>query len=165
MAFHNHYTEPKQFNMKKALLITGLLLMSNLMMAQESIAVEKNTTKGNSTNTASQKKQGKHHTPEQKADLFMVKITEAITLDDAQKSKVKSLALDHFKYMETVRQKAMGDKEKIKAEAKNSRKILNEGLKKVLSPAQFETWKAKRKESVKKQETQPGDDLREDLED
>ena len=41
----------------------------------------------------------------------------------------------------------------------------NEGLKKVLSPTQFDTWKVKRKEAAKKQGTQPAEDVKEGIDD
>jgi hypothetical protein len=151
--------------MKKALFISGLFIVVNAAMAQEVSNVEKKNSPNSSTASASTKQKKHHLTPDQKADQFMFKINEAVKLDDGQKSKVRSLAMDHFIYMDNVRMQAKGDKEKIKTEAKNSRKIFNEGLKKVLSPEQFETWKTKKKESHKRQGMQPEGDINESLED
>lgn len=111
------------------------------------------------------KKSNHYHTPEQKADKFAGKMTEAIGIDEAQRSKVRSLALDHFKTMDAIRKQANGDKEKIKTEGKNSRKNFNEGLKKVLTPAQFEAWKAKRKEANKQRKEAPKNEPVELIED
>jgi hypothetical protein len=134
--------------MKKTFFLATMLFAFQLVNAQT--AKSSKTTTNNTTHLAPEKK-GKSKTPEQRAEKFTAKMTEAIGLEETQKTKVKSLALDHFKTVDAIRIKANGDKEKIKAEAKNSRKIFNEGLKKVLSPAQFEAWKAKRKEAAKKQ--------------
>jgi hypothetical protein len=148
--------------MKKTIFLASLLLSFHFANAQEG----KNTAaKPSSAAQVSTGKKNNHATPDQKADKFVGKMAEAITLDETQKSKVRSLALDHFKYMETVRKNANGDKEKIKAEGKNSRKIFNEGLKKVLSPTQFETWKTKRKEAVRNQKGNPANEQVETIED
>ena len=134
--------------MKKTFFLATLLFAFQLVNAQTAKSTK---TTANTTTQLAPEKKGNSKNPEQKAEKFTAKMTEAIGLEEAQKTKVKSLALDHFKTVDAIRIKANGDKEKIKAEAKNSRKIFNEGLKKVLSPAQFEAWKAKRKEAAKKQ--------------
>lgn len=151
--------------MKKSILAASLVLATFFAIAQETKSVEKNATTISNKQNAETKKGKPHASADQKADKFMVKINEAIKLEEAQKVKVRSLALDHFKNMENVRAQAKGDKEKIKAEAVNSRKIFNEGLKKVLSPTQFETWKVKRKEASKKQGAQPNEDVKEGIDD
>jgi hypothetical protein len=148
--------------MKKTFFLAGLLFSFVLVNAQES----KNTAnRPSSTTQVSTGKKDNHATPDQKADKYVTKMSEVITLDETQKTKIKSLALDHFKNMENVRKSANGDKEKIKAEGKNSRKIFNEGLKKVLSPTQFETWKSKRKETAKKQKGAPANEPSDIIED
>lgn len=148
--------------MKKTFFLAGLLVCFNLLNAQE---VKNTASKTSNTSQVNTKPKKNHDTPEQKADKFMMKMSEAIALEETQKTKVRSLALDHFKNMEMVRQNANGDKEKIKAEGKNSRKIFNEGLKKVLTPAQFETWKSKRKEAAKNKNAAPANDPAETIED
>ncbi len=149
--------------MKKTFFFATLLFAFHLVDAQN--ASTTNAAANTTSKSVAEKKGNNKLSPEQKADKFTTKMTEAIGLEDAQKSKVKSLALDHFKTMEAARNQANGDKEKIKVEAKNSRKIFNEGLKKVLTPTQFEAWKAKRKEAVKKQKNTPSTDPVETIED
>lgn len=151
--------------MKKSIIAASLVFATYFAWAQEAQTVENNSSKVTNSQKGGNKKGKPHATPDQKADKFMVKINEAIKLEEAQKAKVRSLALDHFKTMENVRAQANGDKEKIKAESVKSRKIFNEGLKKVLSPTQFDTWKVKRKEAAKKQGTQPAEDVKEGIDD
>jgi hypothetical protein len=149
--------------MKKTFILASLLFTFQLVNAQD---VNKTNAASKQSTQASAEKKGKPNaSPEQKADKFTSKMTEAVGLDEKQKSKVRSLALDHFKNMETVRMQAKGDKEKIKAEGKNSRKIFNDGLKKVLSPTQLETWKTTRKEAAKKQQNAPANEPAETIED
>lgn len=148
--------------MKKTFFLACLFLSFHFSNAQE---VKSTTAQPNTSQLSTGKKKNQQATPEQKADKFVMKMSEAITLEEAQKSKVRSLALDHFRTMETVRKNANGDKEKIKAEGKNSRKIFNEGLKKVLSPTQFEAWKAKRKEASRKKDGSPSNQPVETIED
>jgi hypothetical protein len=130
--------------MKKTIFLASLILGFHFTNAQESITSPSQPAKTNKESSG--KKLSNQASPEQKAESFLSKLTEVVPLEDKQRSKVKSLALDHFNMMASVRKNAKGDKEKIKAEAKNSRAIFNEGLKKVLSPEQYETWRAKRKE-------------------
>jgi hypothetical protein len=149
--------------MKKTFFLATLLFVFQFVNAQDA-----STTKATPNATSQQaagKKGNNKVSPEQKAEKFTAKMTEAIGLEETQKTKVKSLALDHFKTMEAARIKANGDKEKIKAEAKKSRKIFNEGLKKVLSPTQFEAWKAKRKEAASKRKNIPTTDPVDSIED
>ena len=134
--------------MKKTFLLASLILTFGLAKAQ--VAIPSTATPAHSPEKSKGKKENHNITPEQKADKFVVKMTEAIGLEEAQKSKVKSLALDHFKAMETLKKQANADKEKIKAEVKTSRKKFNDGLKKVLSPKQFEAWKTSKKEAATK---------------
>ena len=149
--------------MKKTILLTGLLISFSLLKAQDGKSTT--TTTATTVQKSTGKKSNHNHTPEEKADKFTGKMTEAIGIDEAQKTKVRSLALDHFKKMDAIRNQANGDKEKIKTEGKNSRKIFNEGLKKVLTPEQFEAWKAKRKEANKQRKEAPKNEPVEMIED
>lgn len=149
--------------MKKTIILVGLIFASHLVNAQDAKSTQ--AAPNTSIKATNGKKGNAKASPEEKADKFVAKMTEAIGLEEAQKSKVKSLALDHFKNMETVRSQAQGDKEKIKAEAKNSRKIFNAGLRKVLTPAQFDAWKVKRKEAANKLKQAPSNEPVEMIED
>ena len=134
--------------MKKTILLASLLLSFGLAKAQ--VAIPATATPAHSPEKSKGKKENHNITPEQKADKFVVKMTEAIGLEEAQKSKVKSLAIDHFNTMESIKKQNSADKEKIKAAGKISRKNFNDGLKKVLSPKQFEAWKTSKKEAAEK---------------
>jgi hypothetical protein len=149
--------------MKKTILLSSMLLSFCFLKAQE--MKSKANTPTSSVQPVQAKKGKQHHTPDQKADKFVAKMNEAIQLEENQKAKVRSLALEHFKFMDGVREKANGDKEKIKAEGKTSRKTFNDGLKSVLSASQFEAWKVKRKEAAKKQKNAADNESGEIIED
>ena len=149
--------------MKKTILLASLILSFGLAKAQDAKSTA--STPANTVQKSTGKKENHRATPDQKADKFVMKMTEAVGLEEAQKIKVKSLATDHFTTMETARKQANGDKEKIKTEGKKSRQIFNQGLKKVLTSAQFESWKVKRKEAAKKQKSDATNEPSETIED
>ncbi len=131
--------------MKKFILLFNLMLAYTLTSAQEL----KTTENGSSTPNKKELKNGNHKqqpNPEARANKYLAKMTEVLSLKEEQKSKIKSLALDHYTRMEAIRKNTQGDKEKIKAEIEKSRKELSEGLKKVLSPDQLTKWKEAKKE-------------------
>lgn len=135
--------------MKKTIFLAALLFTIQLADAQEATKDKAAAQSGTQINDD---RKGNHKgSPEQKAEKFVTKMHAAIGLEEAQKNKVRSLAIDHFRTMEEVKKQANGDQEKMKLESKKSRKIFNEGLKKVLTASQFEAWKVKRKEESKKQ--------------
>jgi hypothetical protein len=146
--------------MKKTIFLASLLIAFNFTNAQESKT--SSTKPAKTTEERAAKKENKQLSPEQKSENFLMKLSEAVTLEEKQKSKVKSLALDHFNAVAAARKALKGDKEKMRAEAKKSKAIFNEGLNKVLTPTQLEAWKAKRKENVQKnkgkQSTEPAED-------
>lgn len=135
--------------MKKILLIMACVAAVSVTQAQQKTAAQ--TTTRSSTNQAVQQNPKNQHSPEEKADKFLNKMHAAVNLDDKQKIKVKNLALDHFRDVEKIRNQANGDKEKMKPQVMQSRKIMQEGLKKVLSSEQLELWKKSRKNDPKKQ--------------
>lgn len=134
--------------MKKILLIMASVATVSITQAQQKTAAQ--TTTNSSTNQAVQQKPKKQHSPEEKADKFLNKMHAAVNLDEKQKTRVRSLALDHFRDVEKIRKQANGDKEKMKPEVMQSRKIMQEGLKKVLTTDQLELWKKSRKNDPKK---------------
>jgi hypothetical protein len=149
--------------MKKTILLGMMIYSFSLIKAQE---VKSQTNTPASSSQTSQLKKGKpHHTPDEKANKFVANMTEAIGLEENQKARVKNLALAHFKNMEVIKEKANGDKEKIKVEGKTSRKTFNDGLKNVLSASQFEAWKVKRKEAANQQKNAPENENGEIIED
>lgn len=135
--------------MKKILLIMASVAAVSVTQAQQKTAAQ--TTTRSSTNQAVQQNPKNLHSPEEKADKFLNKMHAAVNLDDKQKIKVKNLALDHFRDVEKIRKQANGDREKMKPQVMQSRKIMQEGLKKVLSSDQLELWKKSRKNDPKKQ--------------
>ena len=135
--------------MKKILLIMASVAVVSATQAQQKTASQ-TTTKASTNQDVSQKNK-KQLSPEEKAEKFLNKMHAAVNLDEKQKPKVRSLALDHFRDVEKIRKQANGDKEKMKPEVIQSRKIMQEGLKKVLSTEQLELWKKSRKNDPKKQ--------------
>lgn len=131
--------------MKKTFFLAALLMAFSFAQAQQNNSVT------NNQKALSEQGKGRNHnqaaSPEDRAQKYVAKLNEAVNLDARQTTRVKSLALDHFTTMETVRKNAAGNKEQIKAEAEKSRAILKEGLKKVLSPAQFEKWRTYKNEN------------------
>jgi hypothetical protein len=135
--------------MKKILLIMASVAVVSATQAQQKTASQ-TTTKASTNQDVSQKNK-KQLSPEEKAEKFLNKMHAAVNLDEKQKAIVRSLALDHFRDVEKIRKQANGDKEKMKPEVIQSRKIMQEGLKKVLSTEQLELWKKSRKNDPKKQ--------------
>ena len=149
--------------MKKLIvLMVGFTIASAGVYAQTTKATgEKNMQKNEAKAVRPAKEK---QTPEAKADHFVTRMNGDVKLDERQQKLVRSLALDHFTAMQAARKSANGDKEKVKAAAKDSRKVFNEGLKKTLTPAQFEAWKAKRKEQAQKKKAEKAnDDASDDL--
>lgn len=135
--------------MKKILLIMASVAVVSATQAQQKTASQ-TTTKASTNQDVSQKNK-KQLSPEEKAEKFLNKMHASVNLDEKQKAIVRSLALDHFRDVEKIRKQANGDKEKMKPEVIQSRKIMQEGLKKVLSTEQLELWKKSRKNDPKKQ--------------
>ena len=135
--------------MKKILLIMASVAVVSATQAQQKTASQ-TTTKASTNQDVSQKNK-KQLSPEEKAEKFLTKMHASVNLDEKQKAIVRSLALDHFRDVEKIRNQANGDKEKMKPEVIQSRKIMQEGLKKVLSTEQLELWKKSRKNDPKKQ--------------
>jgi hypothetical protein len=139
--------------MKKTFFLAYLLCTINFLQAQEANTVDSNPN--NAVQKSTGKKSNQRQSPEQRADKFTQNMLQSVALEETQKTKVRSLALDHFNAVENARKQANGDKEKIKLAAKDSRKIFNQGLKQVLTPAQFEKWKSVRKEASKNKNGAP----------
>jgi hypothetical protein len=149
--------------MKKILLIMASVAVVSATQAQQKTASQ-TTTKASTNQDVSQKNK-KQLSPEEKAEKFLNKMHASVNLDEKQKAIVRSLALDHFRDVEKIRKQANGDKEKMKPEVIQSRKIMQEGLKKVLSTEQLELWKKSRKNDPKKQKNHSEAEMNDLIED
>lgn len=148
--------------MKKTILSLAAFAIVIFAQAQQQNNQNKKPVEQSPTSGSKQKKP---ISAEQKADKFLSKMDQTVKLDEKQKLKVRSLALDHFVNVESVRKQFNGDKEKMKPEIARSRKIMQEGLKKVLSPEQLELWKSNKKSSPKGQKANPGNEQNDPIED
>ena len=142
-----------------------IVSLLSIIMLFTSINVKAQNSKANSAAAKPTK------TAEERTEMWMKKMTEKLSITDAQSAKVKDIVLKREKQRDADREKFKSDKEGFRAASKERNVVFDSEIRKVLTVEQYQKLrearrdartKAKEKKQKGNDSSMPSDELMED---